>query len=94
MLRFVKQVVLGFTPEDVAETSVPVVIPDMDFEEVPVVLPSPPSRLAASFGEGFKKKGIVCCIERGMVTIICKVHKDEIGEIVVRPMREVRLSMY
>lgn len=93
MLRWVKTI-LGFTPEDAEQMGVCAVVPDLDFEEVPVVLPSPPSRLAARFGEGFKKEGVVCCIERGMVTIICGVRKGEIGEIVVRPMREVRLFMY
>ena len=94
MLRFVKSVILGFMPEDAKQTGACVAIPNLDFEEVPTILPGPPSRFVARFGEGFKKEGIVCAIGGGVVTIACMVKPGVVGEIVVRPMREIRLSMY
>lgn len=93
MLEWLKCVILGFAPEDAAEASVFVAVPDMDFEEIPVVLPSPPSQFVGHFGEGFKKKGIVCGIHGGVATIACMVKTGVVGEIVVRPMREMRISL-
>lgn len=95
MIQWLKRVVLWFcggaSPKPVAA---PFVVPTIDFEEVPTILPEPPSRFVARFGKRFKKEGIVCGIHGGVVTIACMVKPGVIGEIVVRPTREVRLFMY
>jgi len=89
VINWLKRVILGFEGEAAL-----VIVPTIDFENVPTVLPEAPSRFVAHFGEGFKKEGVVCGIDGGVVTIACMKRSGVIDEIVTRPTREVRLSMY